>query len=741
MSAATPWRRRAWIVALVPIVALALGVGWVALPQLTAKPTTRTEALTPLADTYVRSDIPDGVYGVSPRMSAQTTPDQTRVAYLSFALPLPEGVTVTSATLRLRAVVDSTRGGIQLRGVADEAWTETMTWATRPATESTVTSVASAYGQDTSISLDASALAARGGTVSVALTTPRNGGYQGFTSRESSHPPELVVTTSSTSAAAPVATPTPTAAAAPTAAVAEGPDGVQAAVVHGWGPVVSGDEFAYVGAPDPDKWNVYDSVGHAGKGIRSPKAFSVDGERVTIVGDEQGTTGGMSANFDRRKYGRWETRMRSTRDPQYHPVLLLWPDSGNWPCDGEVDYGEGSEVLGRTNFFLHFGCDNRGTSTTMELDVTQWHNYAVEWTSTGIVGFIDGKEWFRDADQSHLPPGPMHQTLQLDWFPLGPPPKRSEMVVDWVRVYDADFVGAASTMDVTIAAVGDMNGPGLNSLASPSGLNGAAIAAALDTGAVDAFFGLGDFQYETAYCADYVNFWNPLWGATKPKLYWVSAPNHDWEPGRNEDLDNFMNGQCPGDTTLSAINAQRGFIDNGDPYSFDLGNWHFAMLSSALWRFDPVRAGRATTWLDRDLAAAKKAGKHLAVAHHEPFFAPDTANHLVSTDHRPWAEVMDKHDVRVVLSGSQHNYARSCPVEANETCTAETGAGTTAFQVSTGGKSLRAFTSMPRYVVKGFSDTHGWLKLVLKADGGFSWEFMPVLGLSTDAGSRPPRPR
>ena len=32
-----------------------------------------------------------------------------------------------------------------------------------------------------------------------------------------------------------------------------------------------------------------------------------------------------------------------------------------------------------------------------------------------------------------------------------------------------------------------------------------------------------------------------------------------------------MNGQCPGDGTLSAINAQRGFIGNGDPYSFDLG--------------------------------------------------------------------------------------------------------------------------------------------------------------------------
>jgi hypothetical protein len=60
--------------------------------------------------------------------------------------------------------------------------------------------------------------------------------------------------------------------------------------------------------------------------------------------------------------------------------------------------------------------------------------------------------------------------------------------------------------------------------------------------------------------------------------------------------------------------------------------------------------------------------------------------------------------------------------------------------VSTGGKTLRAFTSNPSYLVKGFFDTHGWLKLVLKADGGFSWEFMAVLGTGTDAGSRPAPP-
>ena len=116
-----------------------------------------------------------------------------------------------------------------------------------------------------------------------------------------------------------------------------------------------------------------------------------------------------------------------------------------------------------------------------------------------------------------------------------------------------------------IAAVGDMNGERTTDPASDSGRNGASIAAALKAGTVDAFLGLGDFQYSTAHCEDYVSYWDQLWGGTKPYLYWISAPNHDWEPGRNEDLDNFMNGQCPGDTTRSAANRQKGWIDNGEP--------------------------------------------------------------------------------------------------------------------------------------------------------------------------------
>lgn len=292
---------------------------------------------------------------------------------------------------------------------------------------------------------------------------------------------------------------------------------------------------------------------------------------------------------------------------------------------------------------------------------------------------------------------------------------------------------AAPAPDVHIAAVGDMNPADNTDPDSPSGRNGAAITKLVEDNGINAFLGLGDFQYSTGYCDDYVNYWARLWGGTMPRLYWVAGPNHDWEPGRNEDLEKFMNGQCPGAPEKAAINQERRFFPSGEPYSKDFGNWHFAFLSSGQWRYDKAQAAATTAWLDRDLGAAQAAGKHLAVAYHEPYFTSDTEEHTRAAAQKPWIDVMWKHRVRLTLSGSQHNYERSCPVNNADKCVAD---GMTAFQVSTGGVDLRPFTSSPRYIEKRFSDTHGFLRLTLHGDGSFDWNFVPTTGSSTDSGTR-----
>jgi beta-glucanase (GH16 family) len=158
---------------------------------------------------------------------------------------------------------------------------------------------------------------------------------------------------------------------------------------------------------------------------------------ATVSGDSAGTTGGMSAKFAKQKYGRWETRMKTNqRDPEYHPVLILWPDTKSSTC-AEIDYAESTSETALVKFFLHYACSGSGKQTyaAKAVDTTQWHNYAVEWTPTGITGYIDGVKTFTDTNPAHQPSGTMHQTLQLDWFPDGTSLTPSQMQVDWVRVY------------------------------------------------------------------------------------------------------------------------------------------------------------------------------------------------------------------------------------------------------------------------------------------------------------------
>jgi Glycosyl hydrolases family 16 len=231
-------------------------------------------------------------------------------------------------------------------------------------------------------------------------------------------------------AAPAAAAPKPLVAAVP-APVASAADGTQAAVLHKWA-LATSDEFA--GTSLSNHWSAYDGPGNGGDGIRSPAAITVQNGIMTIRGDSKGTTGGMSWTDDQR-FGKWEVRARFPKgDKQYHPVLLLWPQ-GEWPQGGEVDFAETTSASPDVNFFLHYSSSNKQKDADKTLDLTQWHNYAVEWVDGRITGYIDGQQWFQSTDPSTLPPGQMHLAIQLDYFPEGGSPKPTEMDVDFVRIY------------------------------------------------------------------------------------------------------------------------------------------------------------------------------------------------------------------------------------------------------------------------------------------------------------------
>ena len=728
------WRKMTAVMGAVVLAASSIGIGST-LQNAAPASAAGDIVFTPTADTYVQADRPTENFGTSVRWSTEGRADIWRNALLRFNVQVPAGEHIVSA--KLRAYSEASAASTEFVDVygTTGTWTETgATWENAPA-RGTWLGKTGNFATGQWVEWDVTNWVGDGGYTNFKLESNALK-WIGFKSREAQDPtlkPQLVVTTE-----ADTVTPPPT---EPPA----GGDGNTAAATLGWGDVVTGDEFNYTGAPDATKWNVYDSLGHAGNGLRSPAQATVDGTA-------DGTTAGMSAKFANQKYGRWESRIKASGDDEYHMVSILWPDSGNWPCDGEIDYAETTGDWNLVKFFHHYDCSNLQTFAEKALDVTQWHNYAVDWSPSGIVGYVDGVKWFEDNDLSHMPPGPMHQTLQLDWFPDSTADGTGNMQVDWVRVYAP--AATDPTPDPTptdppatggswkFSAVGDMNPSGTTSATSDSGKNATSIKNELAAGEIDNFLALGDFQYSVGNCYnssypnDNFSKWEVNWGPLKSRTYWMAGPNHDFQPGRNEDIGKFMNGECVS-SSVSATNQTLGRYHNPlEWYAFDKGNWHVLVAPTAAWRYNATRANAMTAEMDADLAAAKARGQHLLVMYHDPYFTSKTSSHDREYDVKPWIDVFDKNKVRILLSGSQHNYERSCPVNKSDQCVAD---GMQQFQVSTGGIGLRDFTNSPSFIEKRFTGTWGHLKMQLNDDGSYTWQFVATSGnmANSDSGSRP----
>lgn len=168
--------------------------------------------------------------------------------------------------------------------------------------------------------------------------------------------------------------------------------------------------------------------------------------RLTGGFDAQGkdVSGGLGHRLN-QKYGRWEVRFRADRGAGYSPAVLLWPQTEDWPSDGEIDLAElprGDRSVGYC--FLHNGPGNDIDGCRMDADFQRWHTVAVDWLPDHVTFWLDGvaqKTW--QAPSRYIPTtSAMHLALQndqgCDGFiqcrnPQTPP--RVVMQVDWVRVY------------------------------------------------------------------------------------------------------------------------------------------------------------------------------------------------------------------------------------------------------------------------------------------------------------------
>jgi hypothetical protein len=140
-------------------------------------------------------------------------------------------------------------------------------------------------------------------------------------------------------------------------------------------------------------------------------------------------------------YGRYAVRFKSDPLPGYKTAWLLWPDSGVWPRDGEIDFPEGdlkagAQIMG----FMHrqgatSGSDQEYWNSGKTYDT--WHTAIIEWAPTYCWFLLD--DFASPMFTSRVPNTPMHWVLQtetdLNTADRPDPTTAGHVYIDWVAVW------------------------------------------------------------------------------------------------------------------------------------------------------------------------------------------------------------------------------------------------------------------------------------------------------------------
>ncbi|MDR1584958.1 MAG: glycoside hydrolase family 16 protein [Prevotellaceae bacterium] len=199
-------------------------------------------------------------------------------------------------------------------------------------------------------------------------------------------------------------------------------------------------------AVDESKWYIYDAPGHAGNGLRSPKAFTVEDGILVVTAqmiDGVLVSGGMSHRKN-YTYGKFEFRVKATEDLSgaTSAVVLTWPQSEKWPDDGENDIYETywasnpNRTFFETNILSGLPL-NKWSKKVHNIDAKEWHVVAMEWEANAIRIYIDGQLKWKLADPELIVDKPHHLCIQLDAFKTEIT-GISRMYVDWVKIYQED---------------------------------------------------------------------------------------------------------------------------------------------------------------------------------------------------------------------------------------------------------------------------------------------------------------
>lgn len=137
-------------------------------------------------------------------------------------------------------------------------------------------------------------------------------------------------------------------------------------------------------------------------------------------------------------YGRYAIRFRADAVAGFKTAWLLWPDSGVWPRDGEIDFPEGN-LTGTICAFMHrqngtSGSDQDAYCTAATYPT--WHTAVTEWSPAACRFILDGA--VIGTSTSRIPDTSMHYVIQTETALDGTVPSdtaQANVQIDWVAIY------------------------------------------------------------------------------------------------------------------------------------------------------------------------------------------------------------------------------------------------------------------------------------------------------------------
>ena len=308
---------------------------------------------------------------------------------------------------------------------------------------------------------------------------------------------------------------------------------------------------------------------------------------------------------------------------------------------------------------------------------------AARWIALAVVAaFVVFLVWLGRGGGNAVPPGP--SASERAATPTPSPATPFEVLVGAGDIADCSSTGDEATADLLDALEGTV-------------------------------FTLGDNVYENGTLDEFRRCYDPTWGRHLGRTMPVPG-NHDYKTANATGYYRYF-GAAAGDPA-------RGY------YAYDRGSWRIYVLNSSCAAINGCDAGSAQErWLRRDLADNPRTCV-LAMWHHPLFSSGEHGDD--SSTRALWHALYDA-GAELVLNGHDHDYERFAA--QSPAGRADSARGLVELVVGTGGRSHYDFLSIRANSLVRDNSTYGLLRLEL-ADGGWSFEFVPVAGGSfSDSGN------